>query len=248
LNKPIFEICVEGIDGVIAAEAAGADRVELCASLMEGGLTASRGTIEIALQQASIPVYPIIRPRGGDFLYSDLEFRVMLADVAACREMGAKGVVFGCLTPEATFDEPRMRALVEAAGPMDTTSHRAFDMTRDLAEAVEALVRCGVKRVLTSGQRDAALEGLDNLARTVRLANGRLIVMACGALAPDNIAKVRETTGVSEMHFAALSQVPSGMTWRNPHVGMGSAYKAHEYELTVTDPILVAATIAGARV
>ena len=244
--RPIFEICVEGIDGVMAAEAAGADRVELCASLMEGGLTPSLGAIKIALQQASIPVYPIIRPRGGDFLYSDLEFQAMLTDVAACREIGAKGVVFGCLMPEATFDEPRMRALVEAAGTMDTTSHRAFDMTRDLAEAVEALVRCGVKRVLTSGLRDTAFEGLDNLARTVKLAKGRLIVMACGALAPDNIAKVREKTGVHEMHFAALAQLPSRMTWRNPHVGMGSSDRAREYELTVTDPTLVAATIASA--
>ena len=246
MGKLLFEVCVEGIDAVAAAEAAGADRIELCASLMEGGLTPSFGTIKAALEHAHIPVYPMIRPRGGDFLYSELEFQTMLADVTACREMGVKGVVFGCLTPEAAFDEPRMQALVDAAGPMDTTSHRAFDMTRDPAEAVDALVRCGVKRVLTSGLRDTALEGLDNLARTVKHANGRLIVMACGGLTADNIAKVREATGVREMHFAALTQAPSAMSWHNPHVGMGSADKAREYQLTVTDPALVAATIASA--
>eukprot|EP01037_Dinobryon_pediforme_P020159 gene20159-20709_t len=171
----------------------------------------------------------------------------MLADVAACREMGVKGVVFGCLNPDATYDEARMRALVVAAGPMDTTSHRAFDMTRDLGEAVEALVRCGVKRVLTSGQRDTAIEGIGNLKETVRLAGERLIVMACGALAPDTIGRVWRETGVAEMHFAALTQRPSGMTWRNPHIGMGGTAKSREYEVTVTDPALVAATIAAVR-
>jgi copper homeostasis protein len=247
MTKPLIEICVEGIDGVFAAEAAGADRVELCASLMEGGLTPSIGTIRLAIERATIPVYPIIRPRGGDFLYSDLEFQTMLADVKACREMGVKGVVFGCLTPDARYDEARMRQLVAAAGPMSTTSHRAFDMTRDLAEAVAALVRCGVERVLTSGQRDTAVAGLEQLKQTVSLAGDRLKVMACGALDTDNIAHVRQATGVSELHFAALSQVPSGMLWRNPKVGMGTTDKSREYELTITDGGLVAATIAAAQ-
>ncbi len=244
-HRPLIEICVEGIDGVMAAESAGADRVELCASLMEGGLTPSYGTIRTAIERASIPVFPIIRPRGGDFLYSDLEFETMLADVAACREMGVKGVVFGCLTPDGRYDEPRMRALVEAAGPMSTTSHRAFDMTRDIAESVEALVRCGVSRVLTSGQRDTAMEGIVNIRRTVELAGDRLKVMACGFLDLDNIAEVHRATGVREMHFAALKQMPSGMIWQNDDVGMGSTAKSREYELTVTDPALVAATIAA---
>lgn len=245
MPHPLIEICVEGIDGVMAAESAGADRVELCASLMEGGLTPSYGTIRTAIERARIPVFPIIRPRGGDFLYSDLEFETMLADVAACREMGVKGVVFGCLTPDGTYDEPRMRALVEAAGPMSTTSHRAFDMTRDIAESVEALVRSGVSRVLTSGQRDTAVEGIANIRRTVELAGDRLKVMACGFLDPTNIAEVHRATGVTEMHFAALKQVPSGMIWQNDDVGMGRTAKSREYELTVTDPALVAATIAA---
>lgn len=244
--KPVIEICVEGIDGLLAAEKAGAQRVELCASLLEGGLTPSIGTIKAALALSSVTFYPIIRPRGGDFLYSDAEFASMKADIESLREMGVKGVVFGILTPDATIDEPRMSELVKAAGPMDITCHRAFDMTRDLPEAVEALIRCGVKRVLSSGQRDTALEGIANLKRTVELAAGRLKVMACGYLDPDNITRVRDETGVPEMHFAALAQVQSGMRWHNDEVGMGGTEKAREYELTVTDPDLVAATIAAA--
>ncbi|MCA0400934.1 MAG: copper homeostasis protein CutC [Proteobacteria bacterium] len=253
MTSPLIELCVEGVDGVLAAEAAGADRVELCASLLEGGLTPSLGIIRVALERARIPVYPIIRPRGGDFLYSEAEFATMLADIRACRDMGVKGVVFGCLNADATYDEARMRALVEAAGPMSTTSHRAFDMTRDLDQAVEALVRCGVKRVLTSGQRDTAMEGLANLRRTVERAAGRLKVMACGFLDAANIATVRDGSGVDELHFAAMKQVPSGMSWHNPHVGMGGTGKAEEndrsreYALSVTDTDLAAAIIAAAR-
>ncbi|MDR3494701.1 MAG: copper homeostasis protein CutC [Ancalomicrobiaceae bacterium] len=244
---PLIEVCVEGIDGLIVAQQSGADRVELCASLLEGGLTPSVGTVTAALQLATVPFYPIVRPRGGDFLYSDAEFASMQADIAAFRQLGVKGVVFGILTPEARIDEARMRALVEAADGMDVTCHRAFDMTRDIDEAVEALIRAGVKRVLTSGQRDTAIEGLATLKRTVEKAAGRIKIMACGALAPDTIARVRDETGAPELHFATLTTIASGMTWSNPNVGMGGTARSREYELTVTDGELAAATIAAAR-
>ena len=186
-----IEICVEGIDGLLAAQQAGADRVELCASLVEGGMTPSLGTVREALERASIPFHVIVRPRGGDFLYCDAEFDSMLADVAALRELGVAGVVVGCLTADGAIDEARMRALVEAAGPLAVTCHRAFDMTRDSAEALEALVRAGVGRVLTSGQRDTARRGhRHRSAARSRQAAGRLIIMACGALDAENIAGV----------------------------------------------------------
>jgi copper homeostasis protein len=242
-----IEICVEGIDGLVAAQNAGADRVELCASLIEGGLTPSLGTIREALRVATIPFHVIIRPRGGDFLYSEREFDSMLADVRALRTTGVAGVVFGCLTADGAIDEPRMRALVEAARPMAVTCHRAFDMTRDFRAAVEALVRCGVDRVLTSGQRDTALEGIDILAETVALAAGRLKVMACGALDAHNIADVAVKTGADELHFAALETVKSPMRFRNEHVGMGGTAIEREFELTLTDEDAVRATIAAAR-
>ena len=246
--KPLkIEICVEGIDGLMAAQQAGADRVELCASLLEGGLTPSLGTIRAALAHASIPFHVIIRPRGGDFLYSELEFESMLEDVKAIGKLGVAGIVIGCLTPEGKIDEPRTRALVEAAGPMAVTCHRAFDMTDNFAEAIEALVRCGVDRVLTSGQRDTALEGADILRHTVKAAEGRILVMACGALDEANIAQVLQSTGVDELHFAAPTVVKSGMRFRNENVGMGGTALEREFELTLTDENAVRRTIAAAR-
>ena len=246
-RSPLIEICVEGIDGLLAAQAAGADRVELCASLLEGGLTPSFGTVQAALDLATIPFHVIVRPRGGDFLYSQAEYRSMLADVAALRDLGVAGVVVGCLNADGTIDEARMGELVRAADPINFTCHRAFDMTRDPAEALEALIRCGVGRVLTSGQRDTAVEGADLLAALVKLAGSRIIILGCGALDPLNIGAVHAQAGLSEMHFASLKDVPSAMDYRNPHVGMGGTDLDREYRNTVTDRELVAATIAAAR-
>jgi copper homeostasis protein len=245
--NPLIEVCVEGIDGLIAAQAAGADRVELCASLVEGGITPSIGTVREALELATIPFHVIVRPRGGDFLYSQAEFGSMIADVAALRDLGVAGVVVGCLTAEGDIDEPRMRWLAEAAGPLAVTCHRAFDMTRDPRQALEALIRAGVHRVLTSGQRDTAAEGLDLLAALVKQAGDRIIILGCGALTPDNIGAVRAGTGLKELHFAALKDVQSAMRFRNPHVGMGGTDLDREYRNTATDGALIGATIAAAR-
>jgi copper homeostasis protein len=242
-----IEICVEGIDGLVAAQTAGADRVELCASLLEGGLTPSLGVVREALRVATIPFHVIIRPRGGDFLYSELEFTSMVEDIKALKDMGVAGVVIGCLTPDGRIDEARTKELVDAARPMSVTCHRAFDMTADYREAIETLVRCGVDRVLTSGQRDTAMEGIDILKDTAVIADGRIVVMACGALDTSNIGLVRRATGVDEMHFAALHTIKSGMTFRNPHVGMGGTAIEREYEITLTDVDAVRATIAAAR-
>jgi copper homeostasis protein len=242
-----IEICVEGIDGLVAAQEGGADRVELCASLLEGGLTPSLGVVRESLKIATIPFHVIVRPRGGDFLYSELEFATMLDDVGALRDLGVPGVVVGCLTADGRIDEPRMKALVEAARPMSVTCHRAFDMTRDIGDAVEALVRSGVDRVLTSGQRDTGMAGADNLKRTVDLAKGRLVVMACGALDETNITEVIRKSGAPEAHFAAPKVLPSGMAYRNPHVGMGGTEIEREFEITVTDPDFVRRTIAAAH-
>jgi copper homeostasis protein len=247
MSTPLIEICVEGIDGLAAAQAAGADRVELCASLLEGGLTPSLGVIKQALAVAMIPFHVIIRPRGGDFLYSELEFLTMLDDVRACREMGVAGIVIGCLTADGRIDERRMTELTEAARPMKVTCHRAFDMTRDPEEAIEALVRCGVDRVLTSGQRDTALEGIDILRRSHDAARGRILIMACGALDESNIAEVLRQSQADELHFASLVTTASGMKFRNPHVGMGGTAIEREFEVTVTDTPSVRRTIAAAR-
>lgn len=247
MANPLIEICVEGIDGLVAAQSAGADRVELCASLLEGGLTPSMGVVRQALKVATIPFHVIIRPRGGDFLYSGLEYLTMLEDVRACRELGVAGVVIGCLTADGRIDEARMTELTDAARPMKVTCHRAFDMTRDPEEAIEALVRCGVDRVLTSGQRDSAVEGLSILKRTHDAARGRIKIMACGALDERNIGGVVKGSEADEFHFAAPQTVPSGMAFRNPNVGMGGTAIEREFELTLTDVDAVRRTIAAAK-
>lgn len=246
-DRPLVEICVEGIDGLVAAQSAGADRVELCAALVEGGITPSHGTVRAALAVATVPFFVMVRPRGGDFLYSDREYASMLDDVATLRDLGVAGIVVGCLTPDGRIDEERMSALDEVAGPLAVTCHRAFDMTRDAEEALEALIRCGVDRVLTSGQRDTAAEGADLLARLVERAADRIVVLGCGALDPDNVGAILRRTGLKEIHFAALHDVPSGMAYRNPKVGMGGGDLDREYRITLTAPGLISRTIAAAR-
>ena len=243
----LFEICVEGVDGAVAAQEGGGDRVELCASLLEGGLTPSFGTIRAALKLCYIPIHVILRPRGGDFLYSDAEFASMLDDAREIARMNAAGIVIGCLTEDGRIDEVRMKALIAAAQPLSVTCHRAFDMTRDPEEALEALIRCGVHRVLTSGQRSTAVEAIPLLKKLNSQAAGRIIIMACGDLAPENIAQVVRETDGSEFHFAALKTEPSGMQYRNPTVGMGGTELDREYTNTVSDPARIRATIAAAR-
>jgi copper homeostasis protein len=171
----------------------------------------------------------------------------MLDDARQIAKLNAAGIVIGCLTEDGRIDEVRMKALIEAAQPLSVTCHRAFDMTRDPEEALEALIRCGVHRVLTSGQRATAVEAIPLLKKLNEQAAGRIIIMACGELAPDSIARVVRETGGQEFHFAALKQVPSGMVYRNQQVGMGGTELDREYTNTVTDPDLVRATVAAGR-
>ncbi len=247
MSDLVIEVCVEGVDGLLAAQAAGASRVELCASLVEGGLTPSMGVIQEAQRRATIPIHVMVRPRGGDFLYSAVEYATMQADVQTCRDAGVQGVVMGCLTADGQVDEVRTSDVVARARPLSVTFHRAFDMTRDPADALEALIRCGVDRVLSSGQRATALEGLETLQRLTAQAGDRIIVMGCGALTPANIAHVRRAAQLKELHFAALRDEPSAMRYRNPHIGMGGTDPEREYITTVTDPDLVRATIQAAH-
>ena len=243
----LIEICVEGVDGAVAGERGGGDRIELCASLVEGGITPSLATARAAVSAVRVPVCVMVRPRGGDFLYSPLEFASMRDDILALKGTGAAGVVFGCLTPDGAVDEARTRELVETARPLTSTFHRAFDMTADAEAALEALIRCGVDRVLTSGQAANALDDLPLLRRLNAQAAGRIVVMGCGALRPDSIARVRREAGLTELHFSAQAWAPSAMRYRNERLTMGGAAAEREYRLLTTDVDLVRATIAAAR-
>lgn len=234
-SRPLVEVCVESVAGALAAQEGGADRVELCANLLEGGTTPSAGTIRLARRKLHMAMNVIIRPRGGDFCYSDLEFEVMKQDIALAKEAGADGVVIGLLTPEGDVDAPRTAELIALARPLSVTFHRAFDMARDPYRALEDLIALGVNRVLTSGQESSVLEGLDLIADLVQRAGERIIIMPGGGINERNIAKIVAQSGAKEVHFAAPTAVESRMRYRNPHAYMGGELRPPEYTLAVTD-------------
>ncbi len=234
MTGPISEICIDSPSGAIAAERAGANRVELCANLLEGGTTPSLGLMEATIARTKLPVQVMIRPRGGDFLYSEVEVDMMLRDIAAAKAARAGGVVFGCLTADGDIDASLAQRLIGAARPLSVTFHRAFDVARDPERSLEVLIGLGIERLLTSGQEPNALEGAPLIRRLIERAAGRLIVMPGGGITPRNVARVLRETGAAEIHFAALSEAPSGMTHRNPNVFMGGELRPAEYARLVT--------------
>lgn len=237
------EICVDSVEGAMAAERGGADRVELCDNLLEGGTTPSAGCIKLARQRLGIGLQVIIRPRGGDFLYSSTELEVMREDIAAAKQLGADGIVVGCLTAEGDIDLAHTRALIDLARPLNVTFHRAFDMCRDPRRGLEALISLGVDRVLTSGQEASCLEGIELIAELQHLAAGRIIVMPGGGLTPRNVRKIVEATGASEVHLSARSNVESRMQFRNSRCFMGGALRPPEFSWKTTDPAAVKSVV-----
>lgn len=231
----LVEACVDTVDSAVAAEQGGADRVELCDDLVEGGTTPSAGMIELCAERLTIPVFVIIRPRGGDFFYSDAEFEVMRRDVARAAALGAGGVVLGVLNRDGTIDGDRTRVLIDAAGSLPVTFHRAFDVTRDADEALDALLELRVDRVLSSGRAETALQGIPTLARMVDRAAGRLVVLAGGGIREENMKQVIAETGVREVHVRAASQVPTAMTYINPAVAFGGGTAPPDELRQVTD-------------
>ncbi len=238
------EICVDSVESAVAAQAGGADRVELCDNLMEGGTTPSAGAIEVARKLLDIKLHVIIRPRGGDFLYSDTEFEIMKRDIAAAKTLGVDGVVIGILEANGDIDTKRTAELIELARPMSVTFHRAFDVCRDPFKAVDELAAIGVDRILTSGQEATAIEGIDTLADLIKHAGERITIMACGNLNERNIKKVIDAAGVSEVHFTAFGEVASEMQFRNDRVFMGGTLRPAEYSRSVTDADVVRKTVS----
>jgi copper homeostasis protein len=199
----VLEVCVDSVESAVAAQRGGAKRVELCGDLVEGGTTPSVGTIEIVRKNLSIAVHVMIRPRGGDFRYSDFEYEVMMRDIAAAKRLDADGVVLGILTAKGNIDVKRTRALVKAARPMSVTFHRAFDVAKNPLSALEDLIEIGIDRLLTSGQRKTALAGSALIARLIKRAGGRIVIMpGCGINAA-NAQSIIEKTGATELHVAS---------------------------------------------
>ncbi len=199
-----FEICANGVESCLAAQVGGADRVELCSSIPEGGTTPSYGEIWMARRELTrTRLHVIIRPRGGNFVYSSLEAERMEADIRLCRRMGIDGVVFGCLTSEGDVDVALCRHLLTCCDGMSTTFHRAFDRARDARQALEAIISIGFHSLLTSGQRETAEQGIPLLRELQAQAQGRITLIAGCGVNENNIARIQRETGITEFHFSA---------------------------------------------
>lgn len=207
----ILETIAFNIESCIKAQTAGAQRIELCDNPGEGGTTASYGFIKAAREKLQIQLYPIIRPRGGNFLYSDDEFEIMKADIKICKDLGCDGVVIGMVDKDATIDKIRCSQLINLAYPMGVTFHRAFDRVVDMEQALEDIIEIGCERILTSGLYPTAMEGLGNLKKLISLANERIIIMPGSGVRASNIAEIALQTTAVEFHSSARKMMNSNM-------------------------------------
>ncbi len=247
-NAPILvEVAVDAVEGARAAAVAGAHRLELCSSLVEGGLTPSAGLFAAVQAAVHVPVFVMVRPRAGDFLYDAGEFDVMLRDIRHLRAAGASGIVSGVLLANGQVDAARLRELVDAARPLPFTFHRAFDLVADPAAALEVLAAAGVARVLTSGQAASAVAGAAAIAQHVATAGARLVVMAGAGIRPANVREVVTLTGVHEVHLSATVWRPGAMQFRRQGVPMATSAPPDAFAVRATDDEVVAAVLAALR-
>ncbi len=230
----VLEVCAYSVEGAIAAQSGGANRVELCDNLPEGGITPSTGAIELARDQLSIDLNIMIRPRGGDFCYSTIEFETMAKDIKVAKSLGVNGVVLGILMPNGTVDNRRTRILVDLAKPMSVTFHRAFDMTRNPLSAMEKIIGSGADRILTSGQENSAPEGAGKIKKLVDLAGRRIIIMPGSGINEQNILDVVSETGANEFHMSAKKRIDGIMEYRKSGISMGEK-EEDEYYRWITD-------------
>ncbi len=231
-----IEACVDSYSSALCAQVGGADRVELCDNLADGGTTPSHGALALSLERLTIPVFPIIRPRGGSFCYSEDEITVMEREVVHAAELGAPGLVIGALTKSGEIDEQVVGLLQAVAEDCVLTFHRAFDVCRDPHEALETLIRLGVHRVLTSGQRATAWEGRTLIAELVQQAGDRIVIMAGGDIDERNAVDLVRETGVGEIHVRGTSRVSERMVFHDHPVPFRRPLPTDETERSVTDP------------
>ncbi len=230
----LLEICVDNHESLITAVQNGADRIELCASLREGGLTPPLSFLETALK-LPIPIFVMIRPRSCDFLYTSAEIEMMHRDIFYAQQLGAPGVVFGALTEDGDVDTTAMHSLIKAASGMAITCHRAVDQVRDVFGALDTLAGLGVHRVLSTGQAPTVSEGVDMLRQMVAYTRGRVKIMAAG-VRPHNVREIIEQTRVDEVHSSASVWRPSAMKFMHANAQMGTG---EDFTLKVTDGEMV---------
>jgi len=231
-----LEIVVYNIESALKAQEGGADRIELCDNPGEGGTTPSFGIIESVRQNVNLDVYVMIRPRGGDFHYTNYEFHSMKRDIYQCQRISVDGIVFGILNADGTLDKKRCKELIDKARPLKVTCHRAFDMTRDPFEALEDCIEVGFDRILTSGHRTSALLGADLIGELIKKANGRIAIMPGSGVNENTVEEIVRKTGATEIHFSATAFRDSAMQYRNPAIaGMGSE-EGSEFKYRTVDP------------
>ncbi len=218
-----FEICVDSVNSAVKAAEAGAQRIELCSALSEGGVTPSTSLIKYCVQELGINTQVLVRPRGGDFLYNHHEFQVMCHDVMLCKLIGASGVVVGFLNEDGSVDLEKLKEIVDLAEDMDVVFHRAFDMCNDWELALETIIAAGCKRILTSGTYNTALEGKEMLKKIVEKAAGRIEILVGSGVNEENWEEIAQHTGCAQMHLSAKVPVASKMQFRNPNVSMGKS-------------------------
>lgn len=247
MSKFKIEVCANSVASCLEAQMGGAYRVELCAAIPEGGTTPSYGDIVMARKLLkSTKLNVIIRPRSGDFLFSDLEHEIMLRDIEMCLRIGVDGVVFGTLTANGNVDIQRNKELILAAGTMSKTFHRAFDMCQNPYESLEAIIALKFDRILSSGQQPKAEQGVELLKKMVKVAANRIIIMPGSGINQTNIKKIADITGANEFHLSARKPHKSGMKFRNGNVSMGGVnITVNEYEQLITDATEVKRTIAA---
>lgn len=230
----MIEICANGLQSAINAQIAGAARVELCDNLYEGGTTPSAATIKLAKKILNIKLHVLIRPRGSDFLYSDLEMEMIREDIVFCKENNCDGVVIGFLNDDGTVNTERTKQIIELAKPMSVTFHRAFDMTPDPFEALEQIIQSGADRILTSGQQNKAPDGRQLIKELVKKAGNKIIIMPGSGINEANIKMMMET-GAKEFHLTGMGRVESKMKFRREGVFMGGLSQIPEYEIAISN-------------
>jgi copper homeostasis protein len=234
--KISLEACANSVESAIAAQNGGASRIELCDNLHEGGTTPSYGQIKVARKLVQLPLHILLRPRAGDFLYTDNEFEIIKADLEYCAQAGCDAIVTGILNADGTVDKLRNAQLVKLANEagLKTTFHRAFDLSADLNQALEDIIEIGFDCILTSGGKTTAIEGASKISQLITKAAGRICIMPGGGINEYNVADLVHYTGATEIHSSARVQRKSGMLFRNTHIIVGSTY-ADEYSLDETD-------------
>ncbi len=214
--KIILEVAVFGVEAALSAIKAGANRIEFCENPLEGGTTPSHGSLQTLISKTSIPVFPIVRPRGGDFLYTETEFEVIVEDIKFIKSLGYKGAVVGFLLKDGSIDIKRTKAIVDLAAPMEITFHRAFDRCHNPFQAIEDLIHAGCKRILTSAQVPNVMEGLNLLKSLVDKAAGRIIILPGSGVRAKNCRQIIDAVGAIEIHSSARIAVTSLMEYTNP--------------------------------